>query len=513
VDDVDGEQLVRVTSGIAHHDFRDVDAMGLGRLVLSTRNPQATADYFADNRFVHDRRVDAVARREGLRAVLGVPLMMREEPLGVLSVADRRRRDFARENVVLLGALASLAAAAIENARLFEQSERVIAELEKAHQTVARHAEVLETVAVVHERLTQLALDGADLQQVAVATAEWSGCEIRIEDAAGRELAASRPCDERDATQSVSETPGSGSPRSRVFPVVAGGRRLGTLLVTDPAELDALRMQTLERASQVVALLLLNEQAVLEAEQHRRNSLLRHLIDHPNDPEVSECRRAAESGVNVSSRYRVAAVRAAELSREQLLAASSWLSRRTGVLVAEHEDVLVVLMPCSGFEPESVGRDLRRMWTLPVTGAWAGPAQGASEVGATVSEATRALRLLQALGRSDEIIELRDIGLYGFLFANAEAKDLDEFVEAAIGPVLTYDRRHGTHLAHTLEVWFAEGATLASSAAALHVHVNTLYKRLERLDVLLGTGWRAADDALRIQLALRLHRLRASGNN
>ena len=86
--------------------------MGLGRLVLSTGDPQATADY-SHNRFVHDRRVDAVARREELRAVLGVPLMMREEPLGVLSVASRRRREFARENVVLLGALASLAAAAI----------------------------------------------------------------------------------------------------------------------------------------------------------------------------------------------------------------------------------------------------------------------------------------------------------------------------------------------------------------------------------------------------------------
>jgi hypothetical protein len=92
VDDVDGEQLVRVTSGIAHHDFRDVDAMGLGRLVLSTRNPQATADYFADNRFVHDRRVDAVARREGLRAVLDTGF--RQTPIA--RVSDRCRRASSR---------------------------------------------------------------------------------------------------------------------------------------------------------------------------------------------------------------------------------------------------------------------------------------------------------------------------------------------------------------------------------------------------------------------------------
>ena len=39
VDDVDGEQLVRVTSGIAHHDFRDLHAMGLGRLVTVYRRP------------------------------------------------------------------------------------------------------------------------------------------------------------------------------------------------------------------------------------------------------------------------------------------------------------------------------------------------------------------------------------------------------------------------------------------------------------------------------------------
>ena len=49
------------------------------------------------------------------------------------------------------------------------------------------------------------------------------------------------------------------------------------------------------------------------------------------------------------------------------------------------------------------------------------------------------------------------------------------------------------------------------AAAALHVHVNTVAQRLERIGTLLGAGWQEPDRALEIQLALRLHRLGAPG--
>lgn len=507
MDDVDGEGLLRVTSGIAHHDFRDLHAMGLGQLVLATGGPQFTADYFADDRFDHDQRVDDVVESEGLRAVLGVPLIMRDVSLGVLSVADRRQRDFATEEIVLLSALASLAAAAIENARLFEESSRVIAELEDAQRTIQQHADVLETVGTVHGQLTQLALDGADLDQVAAATAEWSGCHIRIEDAGGHAVATSS----RAGSSLADDGSAVGDETDpREFPIVAGGRRLGTVIATNAVSLDSLRTQTLERASQVVALLLLNQQATLEAEQRRRNSLLRHLMDHSSDPEALRCQRAAHSGVNIGSPFRVAALRTADISREELLAASTALSRRSGLLVAEHEETLVILAPVEGMNVEALRAEVGQMWTGAVTGAWAGPARGASAVAGTVAEALRALKLMQALGRTGEISELREIGLYGLLFANANAVDLDEFVDTAIGPVLDYDRNHGTQLIRTLDAWYAHGGAVALSAATLHVHVNTLYKRMDRLDALLGDGWRAAEGALRAQLALRLHGLRIS---
>ena len=50
--------------------------------------------------------------------------------------------------------------------------------------------------------------------------------------------------------------------------------------------------------------------------------------------------------------------------------------------------------------------------------------------------------------------------------------------------------------------------TTAMAAELLHVHVNTVTQRLERVGQLIGTDWQQPERALEVQLALRLHRLR-----
>ena len=59
----------------------------------------------------------------------------------------------------------------------------------------------------------------------------------------------------------------------------------------------------------------------------------------------------------------------------------------------------------------------------------------------------------------------------------------------------------------TLEAYFARGANLTRAAGDLHVHVNTVTQRLERVTRLLGPEWTEPERQLEVQLALRLHRL------
>jgi signal transduction histidine kinase/CheY-like chemotaxis protein len=63
------------------------------------------------------------ARAEGLASVVAVPLLLENEPVGVLVGVTRQRREFNTEEVALVQALATSAAVAIRNARLYEETQ------------------------------------------------------------------------------------------------------------------------------------------------------------------------------------------------------------------------------------------------------------------------------------------------------------------------------------------------------------------------------------------------------
>ncbi|GCE13932.1 GAF domain-containing protein [Tengunoibacter tsumagoiensis] len=75
---------------------------------------------------IHDVRIDPrfmypeAARQEGLISVLCVPLEVRGEAIGVMRVYTNTPVDFHEDDIQFLSVLASLAALAIENARLYE---------------------------------------------------------------------------------------------------------------------------------------------------------------------------------------------------------------------------------------------------------------------------------------------------------------------------------------------------------------------------------------------------------
>lgn len=79
-----------------------------------------------------------------------------------------------------------------------------------------------------------------------------------------------------------------------------------------------------------------------------------------------------------------------------------------------------------------------------------------------------------------------------------------------MGEVVEYDRKRGTDLVRTLDAYFASGMSPARTKDDLHVHVNTVAQRLERIGRLLGPDWQSPGRALEIQLALRLHAMSTS---
>jgi DNA-binding response OmpR family regulator len=99
-----------------------------------------------------------------LHSLINVPLKVKDKVIGVLSVANRvRRRSFTKEDQAQLVALANYAAIAIDNARLYEATRKVVAAEVLNHTVVTISHYInnpLMTLMVGVDRLAQAAKDG-----------------------------------------------------------------------------------------------------------------------------------------------------------------------------------------------------------------------------------------------------------------------------------------------------------------------------------------------------------------
>ncbi|MGW0121804.1 helix-turn-helix domain-containing protein [Streptomyces sp. NPDC003327] len=515
-----GDTYMRVTEGSVSARFQQLRlgmGEGLGGLVAQTARPYVTDDYFDDDRFQHTRTIDTAVRDEGLVAILGVPLSLGSQVIGVLFAADRRARVFEREQVALLGSFAAHAAVAIDTANLLAETRSALAELERANDIIREHSAVIERASEVHDRLSELVLRGGGVHDVADAVSQVLGGTVEFtETGAG----SARRADGHAVREGD----------DWVAAVSAGGESLGALVLRGQPDLDPVDQRTLERAALVTSLLLLARRSAGEAEQRVRGELLDDLLDAPDRDRRLLRERAARLRTDGSAPHVVLAARvdrpdAADArsgdrdsaDRRRLRSAASHLASTQHGLASARDGGTVLLLPLppGGSAADLARRTARHLGDVlrePVTVGASAPVRDLLDhperVAAAYTEARRCLDALRLLHRSGQGAAAEDLGFLGLLLA--DSRDVDGFVERTVGEVVAYDRRRGTDLVRTLDAYFASGMSPARTKDALHVHVNTVAQRLERVGRLLGPDWQTPSRALEIQLALRLHALAAA---
>ncbi|MEV0113786.1 PucR family transcriptional regulator [Streptomyces sp. NPDC050844] len=99
-----------------------------------------------------------------------------------------------------------------------------------------------------------------------------------------------------------------------------------------------------------------------------------------------------------------------------------------------------------------------------------------------------------------------DIDLLLWRLHNHDDSALAAFVDRAIGPLRTHDRRSKPPLLPTLQTYLAHAGRKAETARELHLNRQTLYNRLARISELLGTDLDDPQTVLALSLALRARR-------
>jgi len=524
-DDVAGDTYMRVVDGISSPLFRSLRlplGAGLGGLVAQTATPYATASYFEDQRFHHTAPINEAVAEEGLVSILGVPLILGANVIGVLYAANRSERPFDREHVSLLVTLAAHAAIALDNAHLLSETSAALEELNNASRLLREYTQGIERASDAHDRFTQLALRGGDVADVAAAVSEVLGGDLWVLDADDRTLATtvtlaggSAKVTVDDLSLDVPALADAARTAGRAVRlddwwavcVTTGPEALGTLLLHTDRELNDSDRRTFERAALVTALLLLLRRSVAETESRVKGELLDDLLDEPL-PDAAKLReRARRVGADLDARHTVVVARSPSGDRSRLVTAASFLAGQLHGLSTERQGAVVLVLPMD--DPREAAHkvcaELTGALSAPVTAGASAVIDRPAQVPAARREAMRCLETLEALGRTGEGASAAEFGFLGVLLG--DRRDVIPFVRRTIGAVLDYDEARGTDLAGTLEAYFSHDRNLARTHQALHIHVNTVTQRLERITSLLDDGWQQPDRSLEVQIALRLHRI------
>ncbi|MET7981745.1 GAF domain-containing protein [Streptomyces sp. NPDC005281] len=529
----DGRLSVRASEGTVSAPFLAACIpadVGLGGRILTSRSPHWVRDYSATTVIEHDPDFDRLVTAEGLVALLGVPLVIRGEAVGALFTADRCERSFQADEIALLRAFADHAAVALDNARLYEASRTALHELRTAYRKIEEHMAVVERAQAMHEALTGVVLSGGTPDDVTQLLADQLGGRVTLLDSGDGALvrgeSVSSPCgaatesglaeaveNARRSGRCTTSVDDRGVARS-VASIQAGDSHLGALVWSRKAAAgtpDDMDSRTLERATHILGLLILKERAVEEASERSSGELLTELM--VGGPGIGPAQRARTRARNIDVE-RLDLVLVADspaLSPTALSRHLHDIARDLGGLAGEHLGRATMVLPSADDDHTvaEVHRRLRRTLGGPV--AVIAERVVRHDWSRAFSLADRCGTVMRAIGHTDLGATTGRYALYAMIFDTERVCELDRFISDSIGPLLDYDRRRGTDLVDTLSAYYVHRANVAATARALFVHVNTLLKRLDRADTVLGLDWRREND-LELQLGLRLHQLRVITN-
>lgn len=175
-------------------------------------------------------------------------------------------------------------------------------------------------------------------------------------------------------------------------------------------------------------------------------------------------------------------------------------------IVIQKGEQTIALLPADpgtdiGVLPEKLVVEMGGGWEFGM----GGPEPGLEGIRRAYLEAREALEIGMALGMDGAVYRFDDLLLYHFL--KLEQVLVDRFIDQMLGPLIGYDKRRKGELLKTLDSYFGADGSVKMAGEMLFAHPHTVTYRLKQIERLTGWSLRNPEDKLRLQLALRAHRL------
>ncbi len=515
VDPISLTVRMKVACGYLHPEFLDIVlplGVGIGGWVARNQQPLTVADYLNSSSIEHDPITDRIVRQEGIRAILGVPLVVRNKSLGVLFAAKRQPAQFTAHQIAILSSLADFAALALDNAESYrtalsvaESSTAVRDEAEAQLHWLERTVERMAQLTAVHLTGTSpkvalnefaaeiaveiLVIDNA--YTVLGKTTNWPDSGL-TEGSVVPLLFLSRYGVNLSAPMVYSSTSAVNHHPFVVLPLGTEQDNYGFFITWHSTKTPwtPLIVNILEMAAANWALQRSVAEALHKAEQQHQREFLDELLATPMPPREVLLRHAREVWPQATLPHRPFVLQIMNAPEHEGLVAARDIHR---LLTAfSPQDFFAVYgawvvgfsrSPDVEFLHQMI-RHLNNQTVWPSESIRLVAGEVEREFAADREAILEAFRVLDWLGPHlrQPITLLKPLTPLLTLFGQADLQVLKQMVEQYLGPLLRKDAMW----VETLYAYLVNEQNQAKTAKALHVHPNTLRYRIEKLRLVLS---------------------------
>lgn len=105
------------------------------------------------------------------------------------------------------------------------------------------------------------------------------------------------------------------------------------------------------------------------------------------------------------------------------------------------------------------------------------------------------------------VIFYKELGIYQLLFYIDDTSKIDDYVKEILNPLLIYDKKNNQNLIDTLREYLKCGQNVSQASQNLYIHRNTMIKRVEKIEELLGCSIKNAEVTNQLYNAVKIYDL------
>ncbi|EKN66561.1 transcriptional regulator [Neobacillus bataviensis LMG 21833] len=514
---------VGVGESIVGKVFRD----GCVRLIGTTKEIyENMTDLSEENHTI--LQAAAVSTRK-IKSLLSVPIMFGDIRIGVMTLHRFEREKLPSErDLLLLESFASHVAVAIHNAQLHEDVQKSLGEVTHLLTKLEETNQLLQQRTEIHNHLTRLSIENRGLTSIIMEMDHLMEKGVFYADYIEGKC---YPSDNLPYEKIIADlfllfinktNPAYVSISKDVnlsfyvYPIRSGSVFLGCLIIVGDDPLSMTDRLIVEQGAPILTLEIIKIRSKTDI-LYRKTFENYHEFLKIKNPFQAEL-AVKELGIETQSFIQTVVIEMSGNVDQDALEneTRSLLTRLNRNLPAENRLISsynnkIILFSTTSHEREQaklielIEKNIERWNKMFTVAARAGVSTGLYYPGQAEDNHNKAEQALLHLKKQSKngVFHFREIGI-ARLFLNHQSSEIESFLAETFSLLWTDQEKYQDLLA-TLISYVQHNRSMVSTAKALHIHTNTLYHRIKKIEDLIGADYDNFEDYLRVQLAVYLY--------